>query len=153
MKNRTISNDPAEILVITSYPPRECGIATYSQDLIKALNNKFSNSFSLKVCALESNGNTYPYPEEVKYILKTSHAEDYEKLADTINHDDDIEMVVIQHEFGFYKLQEQAFLQFLYALIKPVVIVFHTVIPHPGEELKIKVQRIAAVCELSLIHI
>ena len=27
-----------EILFITSYPPRECGIATYSQDLIKALN-------------------------------------------------------------------------------------------------------------------
>ncbi len=33
--------DLAEILVITSYPPRECGIATYSQDLIRALNNKF----------------------------------------------------------------------------------------------------------------
>lgn len=30
-----------EILFITSCPPRECGIATYSQDLIKALNNKF----------------------------------------------------------------------------------------------------------------
>ncbi|MBX9733022.1 MAG: hypothetical protein K2X37_03090, partial [Chitinophagaceae bacterium] len=43
-----------EILVITSYPPRECGIATYSQDLIKAINNKFSQSVSIKVCALES---------------------------------------------------------------------------------------------------
>ena len=30
-----------EIVFITSYPPRECGIATYSQDLIFALNNKF----------------------------------------------------------------------------------------------------------------
>jgi len=38
------TTDLAEILVITSYPPRECGIATYSQDLIKALNNKFSHS-------------------------------------------------------------------------------------------------------------
>ena len=27
-----------EILFITSFPPRECGIATYSQDLIKAMN-------------------------------------------------------------------------------------------------------------------
>ena len=73
--------DLAEVLFITSYPPRECGIATYSQDLIKAFNNKFSNSLSLKVCALESNGITYPYPVEVKYILKTSLAKDYEKLA------------------------------------------------------------------------
>jgi len=36
-------NKLPEILFITSYPPRECGIATYSQDLLKALNNKFSN--------------------------------------------------------------------------------------------------------------
>ena len=43
------THDLAEILVITSYPPRECGIATYSQDLIKALGNKFSNSLSIKV--------------------------------------------------------------------------------------------------------
>ena len=57
--------DLPEILVITSYPPRECGIATYSQDLIKALNNKFSNSISIKVCALESGDTNYTYPEEV----------------------------------------------------------------------------------------
>ena len=30
-------HEVAEILFITSYPPRECGIATYSQDLIKSL--------------------------------------------------------------------------------------------------------------------
>ncbi|MBI3233325.1 MAG: hypothetical protein HYZ42_04685 [Bacteroidetes bacterium] len=42
-----------QILVITSYPPRECGIATYSQDLIKALEKQFEHSFSIKVCALE----------------------------------------------------------------------------------------------------
>ena len=40
------------ILIITSYPPRECGIATYSQDLIFALNNKFTKSFDITICAL-----------------------------------------------------------------------------------------------------
>ena len=33
-----------EILVITTYPPRQCGIATYSQDLIKALNDHYVGS-------------------------------------------------------------------------------------------------------------
>jgi len=144
-------NDPAEILFITSYPPRECGIATYSQDLIKALNNKFSNSFSLKVCAMESGGAKYLYPVEVKYSFNTSLAAEYEQLALTINKDNDIKIVMIQHEFGFFKMQEQAFQQFLYELSKPVVIVFHSVLPHPDEKLKSKVKNIAAVCRSIIV--
>jgi glycosyltransferase involved in cell wall biosynthesis len=153
-KQNSISDqkhDLAEILVITSYPPRECGIATYSQDLIKALDNKFSNSLSIKVCALESNGATYPYPKEVQYILKTSLANEYKKLAFKINKDERIEIVLIQHEFGFYKEQEQVFLQFLYELSKPVVIVFHSVLPHPDQQLRSKIRSIAAVCESIIV--
>jgi len=138
--------DLPEILFVTSYPPRECGIATYSQDLIKSLNNKFSNSFSIKVCALESGDTDYSYPEEVKYILKTSLAAEYEKLASDINNDKLVEIVLIQHEFGFYEKQEQAFLQFISKLSKPVVLVFHTVLPKPDEVFKSKVKSIASVC-------
>ena len=130
------SSDLAEILFITSYPPRECGIATYSQDLIKALNNKFSNSLSIKVCALESGEADFSYPGELKYVINTSIAADYEKLALKINSDELIKTVLIQHEFGFYREQEQAFIQFLYTLLKPVAIVFHTVLPRPDEQVK-----------------
>ncbi len=137
----------AEILIITSYPPRECGIATYSQDLIKALNNKFSNSLSMKVCALETGEATYKYPAEVKYTLNTSEVASYEKVAKEINNDDRIKIVLIQHEFGFYRKQKQAFLEFVYNLTKPVAIVFHTVLPHPDTQLKAKIKNIAAVCE------
>src|ERR1035437_2221251 len=149
--NKKKANDLAEILFITSYPPRECGIATYSQDLIKALNNKFSNALSLKVCALETGKTNYVYPREVKYILNTSLALEYEKLASTINKDNHIKIVLIQHEFGFFREQEQSFLQFLYELTKPVVIVFHTVLPHPDEQLKAKIKSIAAVCESIIV--
>jgi len=140
------TRDLAEILFITSYPPRECGIATYSQDLIKALNNKFSSSLSIKVCALESGKVNYSYPGEVKYVLDTSIASGYKKMADSINDDHRIKIVMIQHEFGFFKNQEQTFLQFLFELSKPVVIVFHTVLPHPDEQLKTKIRSIAAFC-------
>lgn len=151
MKNINPSGNLPEILFVTSYPPRECGIATYSQDLITAINNKFSNSLSIKVCALESNGITYPYPDEVKYILKTSVAVEYKKLAVKINKDKEIKIVLIQHEFGFYHKQEQPFLGFLLELSKPVVIVFHTVLPHPDEDLKQKIRNIAAACESIIV--
>ena len=143
--------DLAEILFITSYPPRECGIATYSQDLIEALNNKFSSSLSIKVCALESGDTNYSYPGEVKYTLKTSIAAEYEKLAIKINKNNRIKLVLIQHEFGFYCKQEQAFLQFLCDLKKPIATVFHTVLPHPDEQLKAKVKNIVAVCESIIV--
>lgn len=141
-----ITNHLPEILFITSYPPRVCGIATYSQDLIKALNNQFSKSISIKVCALESGDINYHYPREVKYILKTSVAGGYERLAAWINRDEKIKIILIQHEFGFFNLQEQAFLQFLKNLAKPVIIVFHTVLPHPDERLIIKVKSLAELC-------
>lgn len=137
----------AEILFITSYPPRECGIATYSHDLIKALNNKFSKTFSIKVCALESGEEKYPYPEEVSHILNTSREEGYENLALTINKDKNIKIVLIQHEFGFFRSQQKAFQQFLSALQKPVIVVFHTVLPHPDKKLQLNIRSIASACE------
>ena len=41
-ENRRMQNNIVlpEILVLSSFPPRECGIATYSEDLITALNKK-----------------------------------------------------------------------------------------------------------------
>ena len=142
-----MKNALAEILFITSYPPRECGIATYSHDLISALNNKFCDSFSIKVCALESTDTNYRYPREVKYTLKTSIASRYKKLATSINDDNRIKIVLIQHEFGFFIEQDYTFLQFLTELKKPVVIVFHTILPHPDVQLRFKIKKIAAVCE------
>ena len=96
-----------EILFITSYPPRECGIATYSQDLITALNKKFGLSFSLKVCALESENEKYQYTDEVKYIIESSCPDAFSQLAESVNRNDLVKIVLVQHEFGLFKKQEE----------------------------------------------
>jgi len=145
--------DQSEILFITSYPPRECGIATYSYDLIRALGNKFGDSFSIKVCALESGITDYhAYPDEVEYVLDTNDSPKYARLARTINSNDRIKIVVIQHEFGFFQnISEDNFLRFLRAITKPIVINFHTMLPQPGEPLKAEVQHVAAACEAIVV--
>ena len=150
-KTEVEKNEIAEILFLTSYPPRECGIATYSQDLILAINNKFSNSISIKVCAMESGDTNFNYPEEVKFVLKTSNSSDYETLSEKINIDERIKIVLIQHEFGFFKHQEKAFQQFLETLTKPVGLVFHTVLPQPDENLRLKIKNIAEACEFIIV--
>ncbi len=141
-----------EILFLTSYPPRECGIATYSQDLIEALNNQFTDSFSLKVCALESGNAHNKYPSEVKYVLNTNDSLRYIELAQAINTDKRIKMVMVQHEFGLFQHGEGVdFLKFLYRLTKPIVVVFHTVLPKPDVTLKLKVCHITAACESVIV--
>ncbi len=123
-----------KILVVTTFPPRECGIATYSQDLVKALNAKFKKSFDIKICALE-NGK-HNYGNDVDYILETNNPNSYQKLADQINADDSIHLVLIQHEFGLFENNENELLKFLNAIKKSVLIAFHTVLPEPNQQLQ-----------------
>jgi len=140
----TIAN---EILILTSYPPRVCGIATYTKDLIYALNNKFSSSFTLKICALESGKNGFTYPNEVKYILDTSHEKEFYELAENINSDKLISTVFIQHEFGLFIKQRKAFLNFLRILKKPIIATFHTVLANPDIALIDEISKIVSRCQ------
>jgi len=135
-----------QILFVSSFPPRECGIATYSQDLIVALEKKFGTSFDIRICALETGKSSYNYPQNVTEILDTSDPQSYSKTALHINQQKETKLVVLQHEFGFFKQEEKAFINFLYELTKPIVIVFHSVLPNPDEKLKLQVQNIANVC-------
>ncbi|WP_230470664.1 glycosyltransferase [Flavobacterium cheongpyeongense] len=140
-KNTAISEDKKEhkipeILFITSFPARECGIATYSEDLIAALNNKFESSFNIKVAALESINDSYSYGDAVDQILKTDSADSYQKLSEYCNSDEGTKLLLIQHEFGLFKNNETDLIKFLSASIKPVLIVLHTVLPLPNQEMK-----------------
>lgn len=140
-----------EILFITSYPPRECGIATYSQDLITALNNKFDLSFKINICALESEHEIHTYTENVKHTLNTDEASAFRRLAKVINDNVNISMVLVQHEFGLFKKNEEELIHFLEMLIKPVITVFHTVLPAPAEALKENVQQIACLSDSLIV--
>lgn len=132
-----------EILVITTYPPRQCGIATYSQDLITAMNNHYVDSFSIKVCAIESSKEQHQYSDTiVKYKLNTSNPQSYRELAAAINTDENIKTVLVQHEFGLVHETVNDFNNFLVAVKKPISVVFHTVLPGPNDELRKNVQHI-----------
>ena len=133
--NRTINMLP-EILVITTFPPRECGIATYSQDLIYALNNKFKNSFSLLIAAVEENSEHFFYEEEVYAVLNTENPESFLHLAHKCNENESLELILVQHEFGLFKNNEADLIAFLQMVNKPKIIVFHTVLPQPNDQLK-----------------
>jgi len=133
-----------EIVFITSYPPRECGIATYTQDLKNAIQEKFGTTFSLKICALETSESNYNYPEEVKYKLNTEIEDHFSELTTKLNTDKNIAMVFLQHEFGLFGgVYGDYLLKFMKHLKRPVTTTFHTVLPKPDEKLKKVVRKIA----------
>jgi glycosyltransferase involved in cell wall biosynthesis len=151
-KHKQSTDATDEMLFISSYPPRECGIATYSQDLINTIENKFSNSFSIKICALESPEEKFKYDNKVSYTLDTSVQSEYPLLAEKVNQNKKIKIIIVQHEFGFFQLNHgEDFIQFLHQLKKPVVIVFHTVLPRPDEGFKTMVKKLASVCESIIV--
>jgi glycosyltransferase involved in cell wall biosynthesis len=129
------SNLP-EILFITTYPPRECGIATYSQDLIDALNSKFKKPYRIIVAALELENDKHTYSGVVEYVLVTDNQNSYLKLANDINENKAIQMVVIEHEFGLFKNNEIDFIELIESIKKPIILGFHTVLPNPNETLQ-----------------
>nr|WP_315250694.1 glycosyltransferase [uncultured Flavobacterium sp.] len=140
-----------EILFITSYPPRECEIATYSQDLILALNNKFQNTFDIKITALEMSYDKHLYNDQVTYVLETDNKHSYDALAKNINTNEAIELVLIQHEFGLFKTNENDFILFLKAVKKPIIIVFHTVLPNTDTILKQNIAQMDAIVDSFIV--
>lgn len=143
-KNVDIQADQVEIIMLTSYPPRECGIATYSSDLVGALQGKFVGSFKLSICPVETGPVHHAYPDDILRPLGTDGELDYLRLAMEINDNADCGMVLVQHEFGLFANNEKLFYEFLESLNKPVAITFHTVLPAPDSILRDKVKRMAS---------
>lgn len=131
-----LKSEVPEIMIITSFPPRECGIATYSQDLILALENKFQHSFNIRICPIETEFEIHNYPKNIKNTLNIDAEDSFENLARSINANHQIEIVMIQHEFGLFKNKETELVHFLKTVNKPVIIVFHTVLPRPDQSIK-----------------
>jgi len=87
-----------KVVFISTYPPRECGIATYTRDLIKGINYSCP-SVGCSVIAL--NDNHYQYPQIVKDTIDEQIDEDYKKAADFIN-SSLTDLVSLQHEYGIF---------------------------------------------------
>ncbi len=91
------------ILYVSSFPPRECGIATFTRRLTDAIDKEIAPNVKSKICAINSNGSSiYNYPRKVIMQINETEMEDYIKRAHDINKRADIKLVNIQHEYGLF---------------------------------------------------
>ena len=123
------------IAYMASYPPRECGIATFTKDLVEAVDRAFPGNPG-KIIALNESQATYRYGPEVKFAVTVDDLESYREAADYINHSK-TDLLCIQHEYGLFGGQHgENLLAFLGYLKKPLVITLHTVLPNPDDHLR-----------------
>lgn len=134
------------VLFVGTYPPRECGIATFTRDLSDALENRFFSHLRTKILAMNNNGvNVYNYPKKVIFQIRDSEKKDYLRIAEKINKNPSIKIVSIQHEFGIFGGDYGIYLiDFLKHLNKPKIITFHSILPEPERERVRVVRKIAA---------
>ena len=86
------------ILFMGTYPPRECGIATFTRDLTEEVNKKLPKKLTTKILAINKNGtNIYNYPKEVRFQISDNDIQDYIESAHEINSLENIKLVCIQH--------------------------------------------------------
>ncbi len=133
------------ILYMSSFPPRECGIATFTQDLTNAMDKEFSPEIKSKILAINDNGTSiYNYPRKVIMQINETEMEDYINRANEINKSPHIKLINIQHEYGLFGGEQGEYLlPFLELVQKPVIITMHTVLPYPDEKMK-KIGRLIA---------
>jgi len=132
------------IVFLSTYPPRECGIATFTQDLLKSSQKFLGPLVECKVAALNlSPLDTYKYPKEVEWEIDQNSKIDHLNLAKTLNKDEQISGVIIQHEYGIFGgLEGKILLSFMQACKKPMLVTLHTTLPTPSPEMKSVTARI-----------
>jgi len=138
--------DDLSIAFLGTYPPRMCGIATFTHDLSDAV-IAADESVRATVLAMTDADSTYEQPERVRFKIRRGVDADYRRAAEFVNVSD-IRLVSIQHEYGIFDGTDGAHvLDFLDALRKPAIATLHTVLKNPTESQREIVLRLAERCE------
>ncbi len=141
---------PMSAAFVSTYPPRRCGIATFTHDLISSIaqitGTTLGSSPELQVIAMNNIPEGYEYPHQVRFEIRDQQKQDYREAADFINVSS-VEIVSLQHEYGIFGGDNGAYiLTLLRNLHKPVVSTLHTVLQKPNPVQK---KVLTEICELS----
>ncbi|MEY8000645.1 glycosyltransferase family 4 protein [Clostridium sp. Mt-5] len=119
------------VIFLSTYPPRACGIATFTADLVKNLGDKFpSNNY--KIAAI--NDENYKYGKDIWSTLDQFDRKAYVHLANLINNSN-MDLVVIEHEYGIYGGDcGEYLLDFINSLKIPFIATFHTILSKPNKK-------------------
>ena len=130
------------VAVIGNYLPRQCGIATFTTDLVEGLSAEAPDIYCW-AAAMNDKPEGYPYPEKVRFEINQNKLTDYSVASQFLNISQ-TDIVCLQHEYGLFGGPAGShLLKLLGDLRMPVVTTLHTVLKDPTPEYR------AVMCKLS----
>lgn len=134
-----------KVAFISSFPPRRCGIAEFTSDLVKSISAAGGKDFDPLVVAMQS-GSPCQYANPVKFEIRRNVKNDYVCAADYINFSH-VDIVSIQHEFGLFGGDAGSHLNLLLRRVNaPIITTLHTILDEPQTPYY---RAMVAVCEAS----
>lgn len=143
-----ISLDPhsqeAQVAFLATYPPRQCGIASFTQDLLRSV--AAHGGPPPNVVAIDEPGARRSYGPEVVRRLRRDEPGDYRRIAADLNAGL-ADLLCVQHEYGLYgRAYGRELLTLLDRVRVPVVTTLHTTLSEPNRELR---SLTSALCDQS----
>ncbi|MGC8834931.1 MAG: glycosyl transferase family 1, partial [Armatimonadota bacterium] len=130
-----------DVCTLATYPPRECGIGTFTKDLVDAI-QKFTPFSDMSIIAINEEGAIHQYGRRVRFVIRQDELETYHEAADWLNASS-VSILSIQHEYGIFGGEDGEYLlDFMARVRKPMVTTLHTVLTKPKENQKRIIQSI-----------
>jgi hypothetical protein len=121
------------VAVIGNYLPRQCGIATFTTDLVEGLSAE-APDIHCWAAVMNDTPEGYPYPDKVRFEINQNKLSDYSMASQFLNINQ-TDIVCVQHEYGLFGgAAGSHLLKLLGDLRMPVVTTLHTVLKDPAPE-------------------
>src|SRR5215210_3192522 len=115
--------------IVSTYPPRACGIGTFAADVRGALLGVDGISRVDKVVVV--NEPSRPQRPGLVATIAEAVRGDYERAARILGRLD-VDVVLLQHEYGIFGGQDGEYVvSFAEELAQPLVVTLHTVLSQP----------------------
>ena len=130
------------IATLSTYPPRACGIGTFTFDLRTALLEVREVEDVSPIVIVDDSGATQR-PEPLTTVSQSVRG-DYARAARLLSHVD-VDVVLLQHEFGIFGGDDGEYvLAFAQELDRPLVVSLHTLLSAPSPH---QLEVLTALCE------
>ena len=147
------SKSSLEVAFVSTFPPRRCGIATYTADLVSAV-EVAAPGLTSRRAIIDEHESRLPYRGQIVCRIRQGDAQSYVRAARALNAST-VNVVNLQHEFALYGEWRDSTTGWTFSdhlrpmlelLEKPLVSTLHSVPPSPHPSVR---DAIRALAELS----